>query len=98
MRLSPLPSCTFLIGYVLDDMATDGRDMFLSWIWTLDCVLLSFVQGRFERNSRNASGTGRNVPACCSCHVYLLQYDVPKVLKKVPSTDPCHCTGSIAYT
>ena len=57
MRLSPLPSCTFLIGYVLDDIATDGRDMFFNCYWILDCVLLGFVQGWFERFSRDACAT-----------------------------------------
>ena len=47
-----MPSCTFLMGYVLDGIVTDGRDMFFSWFCILDCVLLSFVQGRFERYSR----------------------------------------------
>ena len=61
VRLSPLPGCTFPIGYVLDDIATDGRAVFFSWNWILDCVLLSFVQGRFESNSRDASATGKNI-------------------------------------
>ena len=65
MCLSPLASCIFLIGYVLDSIATDGRDMFFSSNWILDCVLLSFVQGRFKRYSRDASATGKNIPNLC---------------------------------
>ena len=60
MRLSQLPSYTFLIGYVPDDIATDGRDIIFSWNWIFDCVLLSFFEGQFERNSRDAYATGTN--------------------------------------
>ena len=60
-----MPSCTFLMGYVLDDIVTDGRDMVFSWFWILDCVLLRFVQGRFERYSREASTARKNVLNYC---------------------------------
>ena len=36
-----LPSCTLLMGYVLDDIATDGMDMFFSWYWILYCSVCS---------------------------------------------------------
>ena len=52
MRFSRLPSCRFQMGYVLDEIVTDGRDMMFSWLWILDCILLSFVQGWFKRSSR----------------------------------------------
>ena len=65
MRLSPVASYTFLMGYVLGDIVTDGRDMFFSWFSILDCVLLIFVQGRFERYSREASATGKNILNYC---------------------------------
>ena len=47
----------FLMGYSLDDIVTDARDMLFSWFQIFDFVLLSLVQGRFERQSRDTSPT-----------------------------------------
>ena len=60
-----MASCTILMEYVLDDIVTDERDMFFGCFWILDCVLLSFVQGRFEKYSQEASATGKNILNYC---------------------------------
>ena len=41
MRLSPLPSCTFLTRYVLDDIANDEMDVFFSRYWIVYCLVCS---------------------------------------------------------
>ena len=53
------------MGHVLDDIVTDGRDMMFSWFWILDSVLLSYIQGQFERYSRDVSATRRNIAHYC---------------------------------
>ena len=40
--------------------------MFFSWNWILDCVLLTFLHGRLERNSRHASATRKNILNYCT--------------------------------
>ena len=60
-----MSSCTFRMGYVPDDIVTDGRDISFSSFWILDCVLLSLVQGRFQGYRRNASATERNILNIC---------------------------------
>ena len=49
VRLSPLPRCTFLIGYVLDGMAINGRNMSFGWYWIVYCSILSeFVRRKLK--------------------------------------------------
>ena len=43
-----MPRCTLPMGYVLDDIVINERNMFFSWFQNLDGVLLSFGEGRFK--------------------------------------------------
>ena len=36
-----MPSCTLLIGYILDDIANDGMDMFFSRYCIVYCLVCS---------------------------------------------------------